>query len=84
MGGYDGHQRLSSVECFSVFENVWKPVAPLLLPVSSAALASCSGKLYVISGAVSEDCNTNMVRLSDMYSTYMSDVARISYHKCSK
>lgn len=50
-----------------MFENVWKPVAPLLLPVSSAALASCCGKLYVISGAVSEDCNSSMVRLSDMY-----------------
>ncbi|XP_017344720.1 kelch-like protein 24 [Ictalurus punctatus] len=65
VGGYDGHQRLSSVECFSVFENMWKPVAPLLLPVSSAALASCSGKLYVISGAVTEDCNTNMVQCYD-------------------
>ncbi|KAM9456331.1 kelch-like protein 24 [Clarias gariepinus] len=65
VGGYDGQQRLSSVECFSVFENVWKPVAPLLMPVSSAALASCSGKLYVISGALSEDCNTNMVQCYD-------------------
>ncbi|KAB5543511.1 hypothetical protein PHYPO_G00080020 [Pangasianodon hypophthalmus] len=65
VGGYDGQQRLSSVECFSVFENVWKPVAPLLLPVSSAALASCSGKLYVISGAVTEECNTNMVQCYD-------------------
>lgn len=67
VGGYDGQKRLGSMECFSVFENEWKPVAPLLLPVSSAALASCSGKLYVISGAVSQDCNTNMVRLLDMY-----------------
>ncbi|XP_060752482.1 kelch-like protein 24 isoform X2 [Tachysurus vachellii] len=65
VGGYDGEQRLSSVECYSVFENVWKPVAPLLLPVSSAALASCCGKLYVISGAVSEDCNTNMLQCYD-------------------
>ncbi|KAK3521785.1 hypothetical protein QTP70_018297 [Hemibagrus guttatus] len=65
VGGYDGEQRLSSMECYSVFENVWKPVAPLLLPVSSAALASCSGKLYVISGAVSEDCNTSMVQCYD-------------------
>lgn len=67
VGGYDGQKRLSSVECFSVFENEWKPVAPLLLPVSSAALASCSGKLYVIGGAVREDCNTKMVRLSAKY-----------------
>lgn len=79
VGGFDGQQRLNSVECFTVFENVWKPVAPLLLPVSSAALASCSGKLYVISGAVSDNCNTNMVRLQTCMD--MWDVERSSYHK---
>lgn len=73
IGGYDGEQRLSSVECYSVFENVWKPVAPMLLPVSSAALASCSGKLYVISGAVTKDCNTSRVRLQTF--TYIWGVA---------
>ncbi|KAI4877472.1 hypothetical protein NFI96_015438 [Prochilodus magdalenae] len=65
VGGYNGHQRLSNVECFSVFENAWKAVAPLLLAVSSAAVVSCAGKLYVIGGAVSEECNTNKVRFSD-------------------
>ncbi|KAI5629181.1 kelch-like protein 35, partial [Silurus asotus] len=65
VGGFDGRQMLSSVECFSVFENKWKPVAPLLLPVSSAAVASCSGKLFIIGGAVSDDCNTNMVQCYD-------------------
>ena len=53
------------MECFSVFENAWKAVAPLLLAVSSAAVVSCAGKLYVIGGAVSEECNTNKVRFSD-------------------
>lgn len=54
------------MECFSVFENAWKSVAPLLVPVSSAAVVSCTGKLYVISGAVSDDGNTDKVRFSDM------------------
>ncbi|XP_076874443.1 kelch-like protein 35 isoform X2 [Brachyhypopomus gauderio] len=65
VGGYNGHQRLSSVECYSVFENVWKPVAPLLLAVSSAALASCAGKLYVIDGATNDTCNSNKVQCYD-------------------
>ncbi|XP_036451147.1 kelch-like protein 35 [Colossoma macropomum] len=65
VGGYNGHQRLSSVECFSVFENAWKAVAPLLLAVSSAAVVSCAGKLYVIGGAVSDKCNTNKVQCYD-------------------
>ncbi|KAG9263656.1 kelch-like protein 35 [Astyanax mexicanus] len=65
VGGYNGHQRLSSVECFSVFENAWKAVAPLLLPVSSSAVVSCAGKLYVIGGALSEECNTNKVQCYD-------------------
>ncbi|XP_066507538.1 kelch-like protein 35 [Hoplias malabaricus] len=65
VGGYNGHQRLSSVECFSVFENAWKAVASLPVPVSSAAVASCAGKLYVIGGAVSEECNTNKVQCYD-------------------
>ncbi|XP_062869866.1 kelch-like protein 35 [Trichomycterus rosablanca] len=75
VGGCDGYQRLSSVECFSVHENAWKAVAPLLLPVSSAAVASCSGKLYVISGAVTDECNNNRVQCYDPVSnkwTYMS------------
>ncbi|KAK1800410.1 hypothetical protein P4O66_005645, partial [Electrophorus voltai] len=53
------HQWLSSMECYSVFENAWKPVAPPLLTVSSSALARCSGKLYIIGGAVNNDSNTN-------------------------
>ncbi|XP_017546885.1 kelch-like protein 35 [Pygocentrus nattereri] len=65
VGGYNGHQRLNSVECFSMFENAWKAVAPLLLAVSSAAVVSCAGKLYVIGGAVSEECNTDKVQCYD-------------------
>ncbi|KAL6473130.1 hypothetical protein MHYP_G00193180 [Metynnis hypsauchen] len=65
VGGYNGHQRLNSVECFSVFKNAWKAVAPLLLAVSSAAVVSCAGKLYVIGGAVSEECNTDKVQCYD-------------------
>ncbi|XP_030648065.1 kelch-like protein 24 [Chanos chanos] len=65
VGGYNGHERLSSVECYSAFDNQWLTVAPLLLPVSSAAVTSCAGKLYVIGGAVNEDSNTNKVQCYD-------------------
>ncbi|MBN3297956.1 KLH35 protein, partial [Amia calva] len=52
VGGFNGMERLLSVESYSPFDNHWQPVAPLLLPVSSAAVAACGGKLYVIGGAV--------------------------------
>ncbi|XP_029527936.1 kelch-like protein 35 [Oncorhynchus nerka] len=62
VGGFNGLERLSNVECYSVYDNQWRTVAPLLLAVSSAALVGCSGKLYVIGGAVNNDCNTNKVQ----------------------
>ncbi|KAJ8347737.1 hypothetical protein SKAU_G00263260 [Synaphobranchus kaupii] len=65
LGGYNGHERLSSVECYSSYYNQWETVAPLLQPVSSAAVASCNEKLYVIGGAVSDDTNTNKVQCYD-------------------
>lgn len=64
VGGYNGRERLSIVECYSPHENTWTSVSDLLVPVSSAALSSCAGKLYVIGGAVSEHTNTNQVRLT--------------------
>ncbi len=58
VGGYNGRERLSSVERYSPHENSWTSVSELL-PVSSAALSSCCGKLYVIGGAVGEHANTD-------------------------
>ncbi|KPP63751.1 kelch-like protein 35-like [Scleropages formosus] len=75
VGGYNGHQRLSSVECYNTYDNQWLDVAPLLLPVSSAALATCSGKLYVIGGAVSDTANTNKVQCYDPTTDQWSYVA---------
>ncbi|XP_010900017.2 kelch-like protein 35 [Esox lucius] len=75
VGGFNGMERLSSVECYSIYDNQWQTVAPLLLAVSSAALAGCSGKLYVIGGAVSNDCNTNKVQCYDPEEDQWSFVA---------
>uniref|UniRef100_H2YWD3 BTB domain-containing protein n=1 Tax=Ciona savignyi TaxID=51511 RepID=H2YWD3_CIOSA len=50
VGGYDGKNRLRSVERYDSFSNTWIEVAPLLHPVSSCGLATCHGKLYVIGG----------------------------------
>ncbi|KAG7483625.1 hypothetical protein MATL_G00040330 [Megalops atlanticus] len=75
VGGYNGQERLSSVECYSSYDNEWEAVAPLLLPVSSAALVGCAGKLYVIGGAISEDANTNKVQCYDPTEDQWSYVA---------
>ncbi|KAM8975845.1 LOW QUALITY PROTEIN: kelch-like protein 35 [Pelodytes ibericus] len=65
VGGFDGTQRLSSVERYNSFGNSWTMVNPLLEAVSSAAIVSCVNKLYVISGAIDEYANTDKVQCFD-------------------
>ncbi|CAB1316691.1 unnamed protein product [Coregonus sp. 'balchen'] len=55
VGGFNGLERLSNVECYSVYDNQWRTVAPLLLAVSSAALVGCSGKLYRCINAITHN-----------------------------
>ncbi|XP_043925948.1 kelch-like protein 6 isoform X2 [Protopterus annectens] len=50
IGGFDGIQRVNSVEVYDSFHNCWTEAAPLLLNVSSFAAASCKKRLYVIGG----------------------------------
>ncbi|KAJ6664768.1 hypothetical protein lerEdw1_005740 [Lerista edwardsae] len=65
VGGYDGFDRLSSVECYDAFSNSWMAVAPLPEAVSSAAAAPCLNKLYVIGGAVDDNTSTDQVQCYD-------------------
>lgn len=61
MGGFDGLHRLRSVERYDPFSNTWASSAPLLEAVSSAAVAPCAGRLYVIGGAGQDGVSTNKV-----------------------
>ncbi|XP_060091332.1 kelch-like protein 35 [Heteronotia binoei] len=65
VGGYDGFGRLDSVECYDPFCNIWTAVTSLVQAVSSAAVASCLGRLYVIGGAVDNSANTDKVQCYD-------------------
>ncbi|KAA0704432.1 Kelch-like protein 24 [Triplophysa tibetana] len=65
VGGYNGRERLSAVECYNPHENTWTSVCDLLLAVSWAAAVACDGKLYSISGAVSDHTNTDKVQCYD-------------------
>ncbi|XP_056592656.1 kelch-like protein 24 isoform X2 [Triplophysa dalaica] len=65
VGGFNGCERLSAVECYNPHENTWTSVCDLLLAVSSAAAVTCDGKLYSISGAVSDHANTDKVQCYD-------------------
>ncbi|XP_014840284.1 PREDICTED: kelch-like protein 24 [Poecilia mexicana] len=65
VGGYDGQSRLSSVECYDSFSNRWTEVAPLKEAVSSPAVASCSGKLYVIGGGPDDETCSDKVQCYD-------------------
>lgn len=61
VGGYDGQSRLSSVECYDSFSNRWTEVAPMKEAVSSPAVASCAGKLFVIGGGPDDDTCSDKV-----------------------
>ena len=65
VGGYDGQNRLSSVECYDSFSNRWTEVAPLKEAVSSPAVTSCIGKLFVIGGG--PDDNTCSDKVSHVF-----------------
>ncbi|XP_017200146.2 kelch-like protein 35 isoform X1 [Oryctolagus cuniculus] len=66
VGGFDGLQRLRSVERYDPFSNTWAAAAPLPEAVSSAAVAPCAGQLYVIGGAGQDGVNTDKVQCFDL------------------
>lgn len=80
MGGYDGQSRLSSVECYDSFSNRWTEVAPMKEAVSSPAVASCSGKLYVIGGGPDDETCSDKVRNRCVFSLPHSK--HMLYLKC--
>ncbi|XP_058291255.1 kelch-like protein 35 [Hylobates moloch] len=65
VGGFDGLRRLHSVERYDPFSNTWAAAAPLPEAVSSAAVASCAGQLFVIGGARQGGVNTDKVQCFD-------------------
>ncbi|KAI1883001.1 hypothetical protein AGOR_G00240730 [Albula goreensis] len=65
VGGYDGQSRLSSVECYDSFSNRWTEVAPMKEAVSSPAVASCAGKLFVIGGGPDDNTCSDKVQCYD-------------------
>lgn len=61
VGGFDGLRRLRSVERYDPFSNTWAAAAPLPEAVSSAAVVSCAGRIYVVGGAGQDGLSTNKV-----------------------
>ncbi|XP_028987563.1 kelch-like protein 24a [Betta splendens] len=81
VGGYDGQSRLSSVECYDYFSNRWKEVAPMKEAVSSPAVASCCGKLFVIGGGPDDNTCSDKVQCYDPESDTWSLRANIPIAK---
>ena len=48
-------RRLNTVECYDRKTNTWTTVAPMQLAITSPAVTSYNGKLYVCGGAILED-----------------------------
>lgn len=55
VGGWDGMRRLNTVECYDRKTNQWSSVASMQLAITSPAVTSSNGKLYVCGGAILED-----------------------------
>ncbi|XP_075057805.1 kelch-like protein 6 [Mixophyes fleayi] len=65
IGGFDGNQRIHSVEAYDPFHNCWTDVAPLVISVSSFAAASHKDKLYVIGGGPNGKLATDKTQCYD-------------------
>ncbi|KAM4693140.1 kelch-like protein 6 [Discoglossus pictus] len=65
IGGFDGSQRMYSVEAYDPFHNCWTEVAPLLVSVSSFAAASYQKKLYIIGGGPNGKLATDKTQCYD-------------------
>ncbi|XP_067655054.1 kelch-like protein diablo [Haliotis asinina] len=55
VGGWDGHSRLYSVERYCTTTNTWTYVTPMKMALTSPAVISLAGFVYVTGGAVLED-----------------------------
>ncbi|XP_034989114.1 kelch-like protein 6 [Zootoca vivipara] len=65
IGGYDGIQRINSVETYDSFHNCWSEAAPLMVNVSSFGAASYKKKLYVIGGGPNGKLATDKTQCYD-------------------
>ncbi|XP_053733547.1 kelch-like protein 6 [Synchiropus splendidus] len=62
LGGFDGLQRLDSVEAYDPFHNRWTEVVPLAEGVSSCAAATFDRWIYVIGGGPNGKLATDKVQ----------------------
>ncbi|XP_015282981.1 PREDICTED: kelch-like protein 6 [Gekko japonicus] len=65
IGGFDGIQRINSVETYDSFHNCWSEAAPLIINVSSFGAASYKKKLYVIGGGPNGKLATDKTQCYD-------------------
>ncbi|XP_062987616.1 kelch-like protein 6 [Elgaria multicarinata webbii] len=65
LGGFDGIQRINSVETYDSFHNCWSEAAPLMVNVSSFGAASYKKRLYVIGGGPNGKLATDKTQCYD-------------------
>uniref|UniRef100_A0A8D2KR50 BTB domain-containing protein n=1 Tax=Varanus komodoensis TaxID=61221 RepID=A0A8D2KR50_VARKO len=66
LGGFDGMQRINSVETYDSFHNCWSEAAPLMVSVSSFGVASYKKKIYVIGGGPNGKLATDKTQCYDL------------------
>lgn len=77
VGGFDGVQRLSSVECYHPENNEWTMVSPLNNGRSGAGVATLGQYIYVV-GGYNGKLQLNSVERYDTESDRWEEVSSIS------
>jgi kelch-like protein 19 len=77
IGGFDGKDRLSSVECYHPENNEWTMVSPMKCTRSGAGVASLGQYIYVI-GGYDGNSQLNLVERYDTEHDIWENVSSIS------
>jgi len=77
IGGFDGEERLSSVECYHPENNEWTMVSPMKCTRSGAGVASLGQYIYVI-GGYDGNSQLNLVERYDTEHDIWENVSSIS------
>ncbi|XP_065570128.1 kelch-like protein diablo [Artemia franciscana] len=81
VGGWQGCQRLKTVERYDPTSNTWELVTPMKTPLTGPAVVAYDGYLYVIGGSLAEDGDgngTELVQRFDSKTQMWSEIPPIS------
>ncbi|XP_038057011.1 kelch-like protein 24 isoform X2 [Patiria miniata] len=77
IGGYDGQNKLSSVEMYESKNNTWTCIQPMITPVAFATATAFNGRLFVIGGMTQDDRVFNGIQCYNLESQTWSIITTL-------